>query len=268
MHRTPLSRTQGTRRTSAGNHRTGALKNWLSRHWTPGRGTHGPGRRAGLCNGCDRPRRRSFIHRTRSSLRNNHARSRRLWRPRNHWNRTRRRHWSMGRGRSRNRGRCRYRWRWRNHRRCRRRYQPRRCSNRRCGRRRRWSQGGSHGGHGPFCRWSNHFRPRSWRRRWSFRCRNRRRRGRWRWSCRRSRGRNHRLCRNWSHCGPRRRRDGFLLLGNGFQHISRPGNMRQIDLGLDFLFTAQGTRGPGRRSLRFGRAANMDSHFFGFMLLE
>jgi hypothetical protein len=44
--------------------------------------------------------------------------------------------------------------------------------------------------------------------------------------------------------------------------------MRQIDLGLDFLFTAQWTRGPGRRSLRFGRAAKVDSHFFSFMLLE
>jgi hypothetical protein len=44
--------------------------------------------------------------------------------------------------------------------------------------------------------------------------------------------------------------------------------MRQIDLGLDFFFAAQRTRRAGRRRLRFGRAAEVDPHFFGFMLLE
>jgi hypothetical protein len=44
--------------------------------------------------------------------------------------------------------------------------------------------------------------------------------------------------------------------------------MRQIDLGLDFFFAAQYTRGPGRRCLRFGRAAEVEPHFFRFMLLE
>jgi hypothetical protein len=44
--------------------------------------------------------------------------------------------------------------------------------------------------------------------------------------------------------------------------------MRQIDLGLDFFLAAQWTRGPGRRRLRFGRAAEVHPHLFRFMLLE
>jgi hypothetical protein len=58
------------------------------------------------------------------------------------------------------------------------------------------------------------------------------------------------------------------LLRDRLQHISRPGNVRQVDLGLDFFVAAKWTRGLGRRSLRFGRAAEMDPHFFRFMLLE
>jgi hypothetical protein len=57
-------------------------------------------------------------------------------------------------------------------------------------------------------------------------------------------------------------------LGDGFQHISGPGDMRQIDLGLDFFFAAQRARRTGRRRLRFGRAADVGPHFFRFMLLE
>jgi hypothetical protein len=44
--------------------------------------------------------------------------------------------------------------------------------------------------------------------------------------------------------------------------------VRQIDLGLDFFFAANRARGPGRRRLRFGRAAEVHSHFFRFMLFE
>jgi hypothetical protein len=44
--------------------------------------------------------------------------------------------------------------------------------------------------------------------------------------------------------------------------------VRQIDLGLDFFFAAQWARGTGGRRLRFGRAADVGSHFFRFMLLE
>jgi hypothetical protein len=44
--------------------------------------------------------------------------------------------------------------------------------------------------------------------------------------------------------------------------------VRQINLGLDFFFAAQWARGTGGRRLRFGRAADVGSHFFRFMLLE
>jgi hypothetical protein len=56
-------------------------------------------------------------------------------------------------------------------------------------------------------------------------------------------------------CRRRRRRRRFFLLRNRFQHISRPGDVRQINLGLDFFFAAQRARGPRRRELCFGRAA-------------
>jgi hypothetical protein len=91
--------------------------------------------------------------------------------------------------------------------------------------------------------------------------------GRRRWpNCRRhnnrARGDGRRRHRTW------RRRDRFLLLCDGFQHVSGPGDVRQVDLGFDFFFAAQRTRGPGRRRLRFGRAADVGPYFFCFMLLE
>jgi hypothetical protein len=57
-------------------------------------------------------------------------------------------------------------------------------------------------------------------------------------------------------------------LRNGFEHIAGTGDVRQIDLGLDFFFAAQRARGAGRRGLRFGRAADVQPYFFRFMLLE
>src|SRR5580692_768811 len=42
MHGTSFTRTQRTRRPTARRHRTRALENWLSRHRTPRRRTHGP----------------------------------------------------------------------------------------------------------------------------------------------------------------------------------------------------------------------------------
>jgi len=53
-----------------------------------------------------------------------------------------------------------------------------------------------------------------------------------------------------------------------FEHVSRMGDVRQINLGLDFLFAAQGLAGLGSRGRRFRRAANMRPHFFRFVLLE
>jgi hypothetical protein len=44
--------------------------------------------------------------------------------------------------------------------------------------------------------------------------------------------------------------------------------MRQINLGFDFFFAAQRARRLGRRRLSFGRAADVQAHFFRFMLFE
>ena len=257
MHGTAFAGTQRrTRRTSTGNLRTRTLENWLARDWTSGRGTHGPSSRcAHLSNRRDRSGRRSFVHRPRPRLRNNHARRRRLRRPGNDrrsggtW-----RNRSLWRCRCGDRGRCRrgrsndghwwrrYRTRWRGYWR---RYDSRGSSRlldgghnyrRRCGRRRNRSGN---------CR----------------RCR------RWSWSCHRRRS-NYRLNDNWWRCRPRWRSRSFLLLRDGLQHITRPGNVRQVDFGLDFFFTAQRPRGFRRRGWRFGRAAQVDPYFFRFMLFQ
>jgi len=63
-------------------------------------------------------------------------------------------------------------------------------------------------------------------------------------------------------------RYSFFLLGNSPEHISRPGNVRQIDLGLDFLFAARRPGKFGRRRLPFGRAADVGAHFLRFVLLK
>jgi hypothetical protein len=254
MHGTALAGTQRARRTSAGNLWTRALKNGLTGNGAAGRGTHAPCGRSGLRCRRDGTRRRRFVHGTRPSLRHNHARSRRLRRACNgRWcSRPRRRHWSLRRGsggRRRRSGRNRSR-RW---------HQRARWSNSR----RRIGCNRSRGSCGPFrgrrhnCgtrrgRWCN----------WSRRCRSRRRG----WSCDR-RG-NCWLRRHWRRCRPQSRGNCFLLLRNGFQHVSGPGDVRQIDLGLDFFFAPQRARGPGRRRLRFGRAADVEPHFFRFILLE
>ena len=262
MHRTTLAGAQRTRRTSAGRLRTRALKNWLSRHRASRRGTHGSGRCAGLRNRRDRPRWRSFVHRTRSRLWNNHPRRWRLWAYNCRWCcRTRRRHRSLRRSRRRNRRRCRhsrhnYCQRWR------------RGTRRRGNRRRNWSLDRRHRSRRFLHYGSSHRGPHGRRRHWDCRSRNRGRSGRRRWSC--YRRRSHRSSHDCRRRGGARtrRRYHFFLLRDGFQHISRPGNVRQIDLGLDFFFAAQGTRGPRRRRLRFGRAAEMHPHLFRFMLLE
>jgi hypothetical protein len=261
MHRTPLSGTQRTRRTSARNLGTRALKNRLSRHRTPGRGSHRtyPCRSAGRCNRRDGTRRRSFVDRTRSGLRNNHAR-------RGNLQRTRR--W---------RGRATRDWSLRPHSWCSRRRRRRRELHRRSGwrscrtywsrnRRKRWNYAWSRSRSRLFRHLGDHFRSCSGRWRRNRRCGNHWRSGRGRWS--HHRRRNRWLGGNNRHCGPNRSRGRFLLLRDGFQHISRPGDVRQIDLGLNFLFAAQRPRGTGGRGLRFGRAADMGPYLLRFMLLE
>jgi hypothetical protein len=44
--------------------------------------------------------------------------------------------------------------------------------------------------------------------------------------------------------------------------------VRQVDLGLDFFFAAQRAGGAYRLCLPLGRAAEMNAHFFRFVLFE
>jgi len=105
--------------------------------------------------------------------------------------------------------------------------------------------------------------------------RRRRRRGRLgrhgdrRRRCRRSRscGRccfflHHRWC-----CGTRRR-SGRLLLVNKLQHIAGLGDVRQVDLGLDFV--GFGARCASRlgRSLSCGGSLEVGAHFFCLMIFN
>jgi hypothetical protein len=62
--------------------------------------------------------------------------------------------------------------------------------------------------------------------------------------------------------------DGFLLLRDGAQYISRPRNMREVDLGLDLFFAASGTRGFRRTRRRVGSAAEMFPHQFRFVIFQ
>jgi hypothetical protein len=192
MHGTSFTGTQRTRRTSAGGHRTRALKNRLSRHWTPRHGAHRAHRcaclRACLCHRRDRPGRRSFVHRTRSSLRNDHARRRRLRRSGNYRRRrTRRRYLSLRRS-----GSC-------NRRRQRSNSSRGRCdeTRRRGHRRRDWSRRSNR----PFHHGSGHCRAHRLRRRGSRRRGNGGRSRRWRWSCGRRRRNDwtHNYCRGCQH---------------------------------------------------------------------
>jgi hypothetical protein len=47
------------------------------------------------------------------------------------------------------------------------------------------------------------------------------------------------------------RRNGFLLLGNGSEHVAGPGDVGKINLGLDFFFAASRTAGLRGRRLGF-----------------
>lgn len=253
MHGTTLARTQRTGRTAAGRHRTRALKNRLPRHWTAGRGTHGANGRSSLAahrsGGRDGTRRRSFVHRARPSLRNDHARCRRL----------RRTHHRRRCSRTRNdrrlrRGRRGNRWRSRRHHdRRRRRHGTRRRGRRNYGTGNRTGTGRSRRSNGsrPLHRGRNHCRPRC-RWRYSRGCRSGRHTRRRRGSGKRRRSDGWSRHNRRRRCGPCGRRCRLFLLRDGSQHISRPGNVRQVNLGLDFFFAAQGTRRAGRGRLRFG----------------
>jgi hypothetical protein len=199
----------------------------------------------------DRPRRRRLVHRTRSGLRNNHARRWRLRRcgSRRWRNRPRRR------SRRLRCCRCCSRRRWRR-RRSGRRNRARRCGNCRSG------GGWRHWRSRLLCRRSDHCGSRRGRCNCGRRGRRSRRWRRLYWR------HSHRLSRHRRRRGPSRGRRCLLLLRDGFEHISRPRDVRQIDLGLDFFFAAQRAGRSGRRRLRFRRAADVGPYFFRFMLLE
>ena len=262
MHGSTLTRPQrGTR--AARTCRTRALENRLTWNWTPRRGTV---RNRTISDRLPGLNRRGLVHRTRTRLRNDHARS---WRLRAR-GRTRRRcssgtlrlnrssDWSArnsGRGGihlRRRRNRTGWSRTWRNRRRaCRRSLWRRNRSYRRCD----WGTRGRH------CRRSNNSgRDRSWRRN----CRSRRLRSH---RCGRL-GFLHRRCsglRRRSRCG---RGSGLLLVKNGLQHVSGLGDMRQVNLGFDFV--GAGIRSARRlcRAVPVPRAFEVCTNFFGFVVFE
>jgi hypothetical protein len=266
MHRPAFA---GTKRRTWPTHsrpcRTRPLKDGLTRNRTSWSRTRTGG---WLSDRYTRSRRRSFVHWTRSDLRYDHARgwsrrcglSRRCyWTRRRDWRCRRRNGRSRGRGRSR-RHNCR-RWNCRHW--TRRRYNRLSCNRswsfdlRRRG---RWLRRSS--GHNRFfcCRWGGD--------------------GRCRRSHNRSRGcnRSRRFCGNRRCCGSRRRRhccgplrrmlDRFLLLCDCSQYIAGTRNVRQINLGLDFLFAARRMGRFRRLRGRLPRTAQVRPHFFGFVFFE
>jgi hypothetical protein len=59
-----------------------------------------------------------------------------------------------------------------------------------------------------------------------------------------------------------------LLLRDGAQHIARPRNIRQIDLGLDPIVAGNSTRGLPRTRRCLGAAAEMFPHQFRFVIFQ
>jgi hypothetical protein len=273
MHGTALTGTQRRTRladaSGAGRLWARALKNGLARNRASGSRTHSSSRRsASLRDGGDWAR-RSLIHRPRTGLGHDHARGRRLH------HRRRRRSRRTGRNHLGWRRRCRscnHRRGWWRHnlrrrgrtnrrRNCWRRCNRRRCNRKRCNRNRsnrNWRN----------CRPLGRSRNRGPHRRCG---RNRRRRRRsdgpgYRNRCH---GLGHNCGRRGRRCGARRRpRQSFFPLGDGLQHISRTGDLRQIDLGLDFFFAAQRARGSRGRGLRIGGGPEVSPYLFCFMLFQ
>jgi hypothetical protein len=58
----------------------------------------------------------------------------------------------------------------------------------------------------------------------------------------------------------------LLLLGDQLEHIARLGDVREVNLGLDFVSFAAGTR-PGGRGLSFS-GAEVSPHLFRFVFLD
>jgi hypothetical protein len=59
------------------------------------------------------------------------------------------------------------------------------------------------------------------------------------------------------------------LLSDGTQHVSRPRDIREVDLGLDTVVGGSGARGRLRRTgRRVGAAAEMFPHQFRFVIFQ
>jgi hypothetical protein len=62
---------------------------------------------------------------------------------------------------------------------------------------------------------------------------------------------------------------GFLELGDSAQHVSRPRNVGEVDLGLDLFFAVNRARSSPRRTRRrFGAAAEMLPHQVRFVIFQ
>lgn len=251
MHWPAFAGSQRRSRTTRGC-RARTLKNWLAWHRTTRHRT-----RRG-CRGRRGRTDRCLIHRTRSCLRHDHARSRRPLCNRCGWRKgscglRRNRRWSLSRRRYRSRRRWsrrsyRHRW-WRHHRTRRNRYR------RRLGRRR-------HHVHRSNRRLRQND-PR--RRRLDFR-RSWRRRSYWSFGDRCGRFSLYRMC--YGRPYGRRRRWRRLLTDDRLQHISGLGDMGQVNLGLDFvgLSARAMTWFGGCRG--FTGAAQLGAHLVGFVLFQ
>ncbi len=256
-----------------------------------------PSRRGARCTG--RWPRRSRVHRTRPGLRNNHPalRGRRMG-GRCRW--CFRRSWRRGRNRRRRRGRMPHRWRSNFSRRRWRDWRRRRLNRRfgcsfnfrlngfrlgnfrlglggNLGRRRniprRWWCLPRHRfrGNQPWCGRSGRHRVFDFRLGW------RRRRSRPFADCRSFRRMAQGLCgRRWRlrGCGGRscgtgrhgRPRRGMCLhlLADRLQHVSRLGDMRQIEFRLNLVFCRMRARGPSGRSLRLRLSGIVSPHLLRF----
>lgn len=251
MHGTALAWAQWRTRSGRSCGWPGALENGLAGDWTTRRRTI----RDRLI-GTRRCRRRRFVDRTRPGLRHDHARSL--------WPRRRDRRGGTGCGNLRRARRRRVRLRRRRDRSLRRRRWGSRWSGSDCRRRRRRRHG-----------WLRRRRRRDYSR---WRCAGRRCRS---WRLGNGCGRSGRLCfrrgthwrRGRSHWTRRCRRGGrgrLLLLPNDrLQHVSRFGNVRKIDLGLDLVAAAvPGARCWLRRRVTLACPAEMGANFLRFVLFQ
>jgi hypothetical protein len=83
---------------------------------------------------------------------------------------------------------------------------------------------------------------------------------------RRRRNRGGRMRHRRRHTRRRRRRSLFPLRDR-LQHISRPGDVRQVNLGFDFVFAAQ-CAGGSRRGSRFSGRAEVHPYLFCFEVFQ